>query len=230
MAGKLDEAAKQILGSLLADFNDRKCTATDLREGYEGPQITLLSEAICNSNSVNQVDFDIALKGLEDKKLIKTGPMDIYTSENKGNAVFIMPFSYSKREYAFLSENGYREARKEPNKPTKVHRVTNVNISGGQFGNLQVATGDNSQQSLATNNAVSDAEIISQLISILMEHGQVVGDAQRSDIEAAVSEANKGNAGNAKSLLAKVCGPMWDSLQSTIWPIIGAVVAKSLGI
>lgn len=108
--------------------------------------------------------------------------------------------------------------------------MTDVNISGGQFGNLQVATGDNSQQSLTANNTTSDAAIISQLISIIVEHGLVVDDAHRSDIEAAVSEANKGNAGNTKLLLAKVCGLMRDSLQSTLWPIIVAVVTKSLGI
>lgn len=112
MVDKLDEAAKQILGSLLADFNGRKFTTIDLREGYEEPQITSLFEAICSLNDINQVDFDMAFKGLEDKKLIKTAPIDIYTSENQGNGVFIMSFLYSKRKYAYLSENGYRGSRK----------------------------------------------------------------------------------------------------------------------
>ncbi|HDZ1742608.1 TPA: hypothetical protein RRX53_005047, partial [Klebsiella pneumoniae] len=49
MAGQLDEAAKQILGTLLADFSDRGLTAQDLKNGYEGPKIESLAAAVCSA-------------------------------------------------------------------------------------------------------------------------------------------------------------------------------------
>lgn len=56
MAGQLDEAAKQILGTLLVDFTERGLTARDLDKGYEGPLIVALATAVCNIDDINQVD------------------------------------------------------------------------------------------------------------------------------------------------------------------------------
>lgn len=229
MAGQLDEAAKQVLATLLADFVDRGLSAEELKGGYEGPQIEVLATAVCNVEDITKVDFEIAFGDLEKNKLVRTGPRVAFDNDSNSSLIFIG--SYSKREYAYLSEEGYKAARKAPNRPQqRVQRVVNnVHISGGQFGNLQLAAGENVQQSMNSHNG-ADSDVILQLISILEAQGQQVSSEQRAGIEAAVSEASQGNAGTAKSVLEKVFGPMWGALQPVMWPIIGEVVKKSIGI
>ncbi|WP_227720276.1 hypothetical protein [Yersinia proxima] len=228
MAGQLDEAAKQILGTLLANFTDLKLTAKDLKETYEGPKVEALATAVCNVDDITQVDFEVAFSDLEKAKLIGTGPRVPF--ENTPGKMMIIG-SYSKREYAYLTETGYKEARKAPNRPQRVQRVVNhVHISGGQFSNsnLQLSAGEHIQQSMNVQNG-TDPDVVSQLIAILESRGQQISSEQRKDLETAVSEASQGNAGNAKSFLAKVCGPMWESLQPVMWPIVGEIVKKSIG-
>ena len=146
-----------------------------------------------------------------------------------GSLVFIGGFK--KREYAYLTQEGYKESRKAPNRPQhRVQRVVNtVNIHGGSFTNLQLAAGENADQSMTVTKG-TDVDIVKQLISILEEQGQVVNSDQRSDIEAAVAAANEGDGKEAKSLLSKVCGPVWESVQPVIWPIMGELIKKGLGI
>ncbi|MBJ2066738.1 hypothetical protein [Serratia odorifera] len=229
MAGQLDEAAKQVLATLLADFVDRGLSAEELKGGYEGPQIEVLATAVCNVEDITKVDFEIAFGDLEKNKLVRTGPRVAFDNDSNSSLIFIG--SYSKREYAYLSEEGYKAARKAPNRPQqRVQRVVNnVHISGGQFSNLQLAAGEYVQQSMNVSNG-ADSDIVSQLISILENQGIQVTAEQRIDVESAVAEANQGNAGTAKSFLEKVCGPMWSGVQPVIWPIIGEVVKKNLGL
>jgi len=228
MAGQLDEAAKQILGTLLADFSDRGLSAEDLKNSYEGPQIVAVATAVCNIEDITKVDFDVAFKDLEKDKLIRTGPME--SIKNRPGDSFIFIGSVSKREYVYLTVEGYKAARKIPNRPQRVNRVVNhVHISGGQFSNLQLAAGENFSQTM-TNTAGTDSEIIAKLISILEEQGQQVGRAERADIAAAIAAANDGDGKEAKSLLAKVCGPVWESVQPVMWPIVGELVKKGLGL
>lgn len=229
MAGQLDEAAKQILGTLLADFTDRGLNAQDLKDGYIGPKIEALATAVCNVDDITKVDFEVAFKDLEKARLIKTGPMEIIDPSSFDSGVIFIG-SVSKREYAYLTENGYKESRKSPNRPQRVQRVVNnIHISGGQFENLQLAAGERVNQSMAITNG-TDSEIVAKLISILESQGQVVNPQQRSDLEKVINEANEGNAKEAKSLLEKVCGPAWSALQPVIWPIVGELVKKSLGL
>ncbi|CQH44066.1 TPA: hypothetical protein ACJHGT_002778 [Yersinia enterocolitica] len=226
MAGQLDEAAKQILGTLLADFTDRELSTNDLKKTYEGPKIEVLATAVCNIDDITKVDFEVAFADLEKANLVKTGPMEAYKNKPGGN--FFVIASFSKREYAYLTENGYKAARKAPNRPQRVQRVVNnVHISGGHFSNMQLAAGENVQQSMSVSSGDSDS--VSRLIAILEAQGLQVSNDQRVGIESAVSEAEQGNAGTAKSFLAKVCGPMWESLQPVMWPIVGEIVKKSMG-
>lgn len=229
MAGQLDEAAKQILATLLADFTDRNLTVNDLKKRYIGPQIVAVETAVCNIDDITKVDFDVAFRELEKNKLILTGPMEMY--KNRPGSRVIAIGSYSKREFVYLTEEGYKAARRAPNRPERVNRVINhVHISGGQFSNLQLAAGENVKQSMSVTNSETDYEIISKLISILEEQGQVVSDTQRSEITAAVAAANEGDGKQAKSLLEKVCGPVWESVQPVMWPIVGELIKKSLGL
>ncbi|WP_420065055.1 hypothetical protein [Pectobacterium colocasium] len=229
MAGQLDEAAKQILGTLLADFNDRGLTAKDLKEGYEGPKIEALATAVCNVSDITTVDFEVAFSDLEKGKLIRTGPMVMYDNDQNSSVIFIG--SYSKREYTHLTEAGYKESRKAPNRPQRVQRiVNNLTITGGQFSNMQLGQGEHVAQSMSVATTGTDSEIVKKLISILEEQGQSVNGDQRNDIVAAVAAANEGDGKEAKSLLTKVCGPLWESVQPVMWPIVGELVKKSLGL
>lgn len=228
MAVHLDEAEKQILGALLADFSDRALTADQLTDGYEGPQVSDLTAAICAGGDITQVDFDIAFSDLEKKKLIKTGPFALY--ENKPDSGVMFFGGYSKREYAGLTQLGYKTARQSPNRPIRVPRVVNnVHISGGQFSNLQLSAGNNVTQKIDSASGV-DSDILMKLVSMLEKQGQVVSIDQRKDLASALEEANEGNGKQAKSLLEKVCGPAWESVQPVMWPIFGELIKKSLGL
>lgn len=227
MAGQLDEAAKQILGTLLADFTDRGLTAEDLKNRYEGPQIVAVATAVCNIDDITQVDFDVAFNELEKSGLIQTGPMESYN--NRPGDRWVIIGAFSKREYVYLTEEGYKAARRTPNRPQRVNRVVNhVHISGGQFTNLQLSAGESVNQTMTVNNTGADSEIIAKLISILEEQGQLVSNEQRAGLTAAVMAASEGDGKEAKSLLARVCGPAWESVQPVMWPIIGELVKRSL--
>lgn len=47
MAVRLDEAEKQILARLMADFSERALSSNQLSSGYVGPLISDLATAIC---------------------------------------------------------------------------------------------------------------------------------------------------------------------------------------
>lgn len=228
MAGQLDEAAKQILGTLLADFNDRGLTAKDLQEGYEGPRIETLATAVCNSDDINTVDFELAFGDLENKNMIATGPLKPFDNDRYSSVIVIGMFS--ERVYAHLTEKGYKAARDKPNRPQhQVQRtVNNLNITGGSFSNLQLAQGESVKQEFNVAES-NDTEIVNKLIAILEGLvGQATPD-NRADITSAVAEANNGNAGKAKSLLAKAFGSSWEIAQKVAVPVITEVVKKSLG-
>jgi len=228
MAGQLDEAAKQILATLLGDFNDRGLGFKELEEGYDGPTLVALATAVCVSEGINQVDFEVAFSDLEKAKLVDIGPYEDQSSVT-GSMVFIGGFK--KREYAFLTQEGYKEARKTPNRPQhRVQRVVNtVNIHGGSFTNLQLAAGENAEQSMSVMNG-TDVDIVKQLISILEQQGKPISELQKEGIQSAVAAASEGDGKQAKSLLAKVCGPAWESVQPVMWPIVGELVKRSLGL
>lgn len=228
MAGQLDEVSKQILGTLLADFTDRQLSVEELKSGYEGPKLKALATAVCDGDNITKVDFDIAFSDLEKAKMVKTGPMKMYDNE-PGSSVVIIGF-YSKREYTHLTEAGYKAARLKPNKPTRVNRVVNnFTITGGQFSNVQLAAGEQISQSM-TSTTDENHDVVLQLISILEQQGVIVTDIRRDEVANAVSEASNGNAGNARTILQRICGATWQRLQPIIWPIVGDLIRKNIGL
>jgi len=228
MAVNLDEAEKQILGALFLDFSERTLNAENLSAGYEGPRVSDLAAAISAGGDITKVDFDIAFSDLEKKKLISTGPYAVYENDPTSSVLFIG--GYSKREYAGLTELGYKTARQSPNRPSKAQRVVNnVHISGGQFSNLQLAAGNSVVQKMDSVSG-ADSDVLMKLVAILEKQGQVVSIGQRKDLASALEEAGEGNGKGAKNLLEKVCGPAWEAVQPVIWPIFGELIKKSLGI
>ncbi|WP_122286015.1 hypothetical protein [Pseudomonas syringae group genomosp. 3] len=229
MSVHLDEAEKQILAGLLADFSDRALSSNELSSGYIGPLVSDLAAATCVGGEVTRVDFDIAFSDLENKKLISTGPYAMIENDPSSGVIFIG--GYSKREYAGLTELGYKAARLSPNKPkSSVQRVVNnVHISGGQFSNMQLAAGNNVEQSMDSVHGAGD-DVLKRLIVILENQGQVVSVDQRKDLAIALESAKEGNGKEAKSLVEKVCGPAWGAVQPVVWPIFGELLKKSLGL
>lgn len=228
MVAHLEEAEKQILGALLADFSARELSASTLKRLYEGPKVSDLSNAICVSDEITSVDFQLALKDLESKKLIRTGPYRSY--ENKPGSAFIFLGGRSLREYAALTEEGYKTAKKQPKRPASSQRtVNNVHISGGHFNNMQLAAGDAISQKMELNMG-ADTDILLKLVTILEEQGKTVTKEQQDDLSTAIEQAKDGNGKLAKSLLERVCGPSWEALQPVMWPILGELVKQSLGI
>jgi predicted nucleotide-binding protein len=101
-----DELATTIILDLKAHFVEMGFNSSALSIGYVGVPLRQLNEKFCGGGGVSQVDFDLSLKELEEKGLIQTGPLVAH--ENDPNSgIFILGF-YSKREYACLTEVGYK--------------------------------------------------------------------------------------------------------------------------
>jgi hypothetical protein len=168
---KLDPLARQILDTLLVDFLERKLGSDALRDGYVGVSLPALVQRYCDGGPASQVDFDLALKQLEDGKLISTGPMVPY--ENRpGSQVFIMSI-YSKREYAYLTEEGYRAAQQSRLVAPSSRRPT-VHISGGTFHQSTIGIGDHVTQSVTVSGgelAESVRKLVDQLEQMLPTSG-----------------------------------------------------------
>jgi hypothetical protein len=77
---------------------------------YEGPKLETLKEECCSSKKTTGVDFDLALKDLEDAELVATGPLKFHDNPPGSSVVFIG--TYSKREYVHLTAKGYKVARR----------------------------------------------------------------------------------------------------------------------
>ena len=108
----VEELKTAILKHLVTDFASRQLTLSDLSDGYVGVNVVELTQRCCDTVvGASSVDFDVALKDLEDGHLVNTGPMDV--SRVPGIiAVF------STREYAFLTEKGYKAAKNTMSKKT----------------------------------------------------------------------------------------------------------------
>ena len=108
--GKVEQVSKQILAYLLSDFQERDLGAESLRHSYVGlPLSDLKKRCFDFDDTTTTVDFDLALKDLEDKRLVATGPMVPY--DNPPNSSVVVIAFFSKREYVCLSEKGYKAAR-----------------------------------------------------------------------------------------------------------------------
>jgi len=109
-AYSLNLPTRVILGELLSDFQDNNRETIDLRQSYQGPSFQRLKQA-CIDLGISVVDFELAIDDLDRSGLIKTGPPEISDSASFGG-VPILPGIFSKREYAYLKEDGYREANR----------------------------------------------------------------------------------------------------------------------
>ncbi len=108
--GKVEQVSKQILAYLLSNFQERELGVESLQHGYVGIALSDLKQKCFDADGTTTiVDFDLALKDLEDKRLIDTGPMVPY--DNPPNSSVLVIGLFSKREYVYLTEKGYKAAR-----------------------------------------------------------------------------------------------------------------------
>lgn len=151
----IDGLGLQILADVLNDFSQKGLGADDLCEEYVGVPIIELKEKYCKNEGNSQVDFDLALKELEENELVDTGPTVAH--ENPPDSSVIVIGFYSKREFVYLTEKGYRAAKKPA--PKRNPPVPTVHISGGNFHNSPIGVGETVTQTVN----FTDARIVNDL-------------------------------------------------------------------
>jgi hypothetical protein len=148
MPRTVDDLAKEILADILADFIKRNLGSKALSDGYIGESIVNLEIKYCTNEAYPKVDFDLALKQLEESKFIATGPIEMH--KNPPDSMVVIIGFYSKREYVFLTEKGYREAQKSTVK--RRSPTPTVYISGGNFNRSQIGIGGTVNQTVTFDN------------------------------------------------------------------------------
>lgn len=220
----LDDVARIILAELLADFRTRGLDADALRDGYEGMSLPNLRKRHLDLG-VSPVDFDLAMKALEDGKLVGTGPMEPFENDPGSNLVVFAFFS--KREFAYLTEKGYRVAQ-GARPAAKPASRTSVHISGGTFHNSPVGIGDGISQTVSVN-VENQAEVVEYLLGLLARGGVTVDEGARRDVQALIEVTGKGNLAGAKPIFGRLFGEATDGVKQVAWGVVSTIAAKFLG-
>ncbi|CAJ3000526.1 hypothetical protein [Burkholderia pseudomallei] len=227
MSEALDVAAEAILANMLRDFVQRSLDSRALHDGYTGPLISALQQDILASGNYTSVDFDLALKQLEDQRFVQTGPRKAYENDPSSSLVFIG--SYSTREYAYLTESGYRRAKPSSNSREHGQGRTSVHISGGTFNQSQIGIGDSVSQHLSVDVS-NDTKTIEYLLDLLKQSGQPVNDAARAHMAEMVSKANTGDLPAVKPLFKRIFGTAVDGVKQTAWGVLTAIITSQMGL
>lgn len=152
---KVDALSKEILKALLSNFIDRRFSVDALTDGYIGPSVADLKQKFCDDNPTSMVDFDLALKGLENQGLVETGPMQPY--DNSSGSLVVMIGLHSKREYAYLNENGYKAAQRADAKKARRSPTARVHISRSNFNQSPIGIGNQIAQFVKASEGDFDA-------------------------------------------------------------------------
>jgi hypothetical protein len=116
------------------------------------------------------------MKELDEKDLVRTGPMELYANP-PGSMVMVTAF-YSKNEYSYLTEDGYKAAtRLDSTSPSRMP-APRVHISGGTFHQSTIGIGG--QVSQEVNVAANPRELFARLREEIQ--GRVADDKRRSEI------------------------------------------------
>lgn len=158
----VDDLAARILADVGADFKSRGLGSMELQAEYVGiPMVEL--EAKYGAGM--KVDFDLAVDQLEDGEFVGTGPMEGYGND-PGSSIIRYGW-YSKREYVYLTEKGYRELQKRPARQSTPHPT--VHISGGHFHQSPIGVGGTVNQTV-TFAGQQDLEDLQRLIETFETH------------------------------------------------------------
>lgn len=224
----LNDLALEILAFLKADFTQNNRTTKDLLDGYVGMKMADLQSRFLDNGATSRVDYDLALKALEDRKLVGTGPMEMY--DNKpGSSVVIMAF-FSKREFIYLKEEGYKMAEEKPKTPRlPASSRQTVNITGGHFHQSPIGVGGQVSQQLHFDVS-NQSDTVNYLVELLSKEGQPPNLETRDQIIDMVANANDGNMAAAKPLYQRVFGAISEPAKEIASGVLAAIVTKSLGL
>lgn len=218
----VDDLANQILTDVVADFRSKNLGSEALRNEYIGASTAALEVKYCADSSYSNVDFDLALKQLEESKLVKTGPLVPYEN-HPGSQIFIAAL-FSKREFVYLTEKGYKAAQK-PTVKTKP-ATTNVNISGGYFHHSPIGVGSHVNQAVSFNIS-DDSEVIEYLGKLLASHDP--SEEGKKQVRELVNTAKTGDLGTVKPIFQHLYGGAKETIKQLAWGVITAYVSKQLG-
>jgi hypothetical protein len=172
----LDGPAREILAVLLTEFREKGFGVEELRNTYQGLPPAALKLTCCSDGKISDVDFDLAMNDLDEGGLVKTGPMEVYDNP-PGSSVTIIAL-YSKNEYSYLTEEGYKAAtRMGVTRPPRMS-VPRVHISGGTFHQSPIGVG--AQISQTVNISASSDELFNRLREQILE--RVDDENKRSEI------------------------------------------------
>ena len=124
----VDDLSKQILADVVAYFRPKDLGTSALSKGYVGPSIAALGIKYCADGPYSKVDFDLAVKLLEESKFINTGPMVPF--ENKPDSQFVVMGVFSKREFVYVTEKGYKATQKSPATRSSTKLAENIHFHG----------------------------------------------------------------------------------------------------
>jgi hypothetical protein len=221
----VDDLARQILADVVEDFRAKNLGSEALNDGYAGASIAAVEVKYCADGSYSKVDFDLALKQLEEGKLVDTGPMVPY--ENTPGSQVVVIAIFSKREFVYLTEKGYKTAQKSSGKPKSA--ATNVHISGGTFHQSPIGIGSTVNQAVNFNIS-SDSEVIEYLAKLLALHEPSSGEEGKKQVVELVNTAKTGDLGKAKPIFQRLYGGAKETIKQLAWGVITAYVSKQLGL
>lgn len=236
----MEEARRVILREVLSDFQKQGLGANDLNAPYEGPT-TLQLEQACTANGISKVDYDLALKELEDEKLIGTGPMELSPNIHIPGVV-VVPFFFSKKEYAYLKKNGYKTATKSSSqRSTKLGSSTVFNGDqiinyghAGAIGRQSTGTINHQQQWAATANQIDLSQVVGELQTLraeLMKMAKTPADFQKLGLIAEAEEyAGKQDGPKVMEVLSKSGKWLFDFATAVGTDITAKLIAKATGL
>jgi hypothetical protein len=221
----VEDLAKEILADVVSDFRSKNLGTEYLNKEYPGVSLVALEMKYCAEGSHSKVDFDLALKQLEESELIGTGPLEPYNNPPGSSVVVIGLFS--KREFVYLTEKGYKAAQKPP--ASRESPVPHVRISGSTFHQSPVGIGN------AVNQAVSfrvdnDSEVIEYLCKLLVLQDPSSGEKGKEGAAEMVKAAGTGDLGKVKPIFQRLFGGAADHIKQAAWGVLTAYVTKKLGL
>ena len=181
----VEELSHGIIQYLLTDFLGRSLSSEDLSDGYEGPKIAAMKEHFGRKGAAT-VDFDLAMKDLEESGLIDTGPMVPF--DNPPHSQVFVVGLWTKREFAYLTEKGYKTAQKRRTREkSRGSANVNVTISGGHFHQSPIGLGDHVNQSVCAE--YGSMSIFGDLNRVIRQSD--VGEPDRQKLIAAIAAMEK---------------------------------------
>jgi len=222
----LDGPSKTIIQDLKERFVEEGHDSRALANGYVGVPINQLADRVRGVTGASQVDFDLSLKYLEEAGFVKTGPMELYDNE-PGSGVIVLGL-YSRREYAYLTERGYRVPPHDGTS-TSHSSAAQIHISGGTFHQSQIALGKQVSQQQRVES-INDAEAIEHLLHLLSKSGTKIDGATKDEIRQLVAAAEDGDTKEAKPIFQRLFAFATETVKQEAWAILTALITKAMGL